>query len=253
MPLTAIIPTTGRRSHMLKRAVASVMHQTQKVDALIIVLDDDNTQKPTIADIDHDAIVLCTGHRQGVSTARNLGANQAKPGHLAFLDDDDVWKPNYLSTVFAQGDDFDVALTAFEKHRPDDVAPEKTPPTQLTAEQFMVANPGLRGSNLIIRKSVYMALGGFDTSLPAFNDMDFGIRLANEGPWNYRRNTAHLVEFHSHRGPRLSTAGGLANRVGMGRFWKRYKARMTTLQQQQFRSRAVKIWGWDPGEVSHEG
>lgn len=251
MRVSAIIPTTGSRPRMLERAVRSVRAQTRATQELVIVVDGDGEAMRRVeASLRAEsARVLATGRPRGVSAARNLGAELATGELLAFLDDDDVWKSTYLERVLAGREPFDVALTAFEKHKPGHVRPEKIPPERLDPIDFLVKNPGLRGSNLVIRREVYQELGGVDEELPAFNDMDFGVRLSDRGPWRYRRVTRHLVEFHSHRGPRLSTPGGEANRVGMRAFWMRYEGRMTPAQRDAFRRRALQIWNIDPEEI----
>ncbi len=244
MMVTAVIPTTGERREFLSRALSSVQKQVRPPDRVLIVVD-------AVAEIasrvsrEHDAEVIGGHGRHGVSVARNVGAAAAQDGFLAFLDDDDVWKPEYLREVFDEGYEFEVALTAFEKHTPTTVAPEKVPPKVLTSEAFLVANPGLRGSNLVISRGLYLALGGFDESLPAFNDLDFGVRLARVLP-TYRRITKPLVEFHSHKGPRLSTPGCTANRDGLRRYLELHGSEMTEAELAAFRNRSLRLWGIDP-------
>ena len=41
--------------------------------------------------------VLYTGHLSGANTARMMGVNVAKGDYVAFLDDDDVWRPDKLA------------------------------------------------------------------------------------------------------------------------------------------------------------
>lgn len=250
MSITVVIPTTGSREAMLARAIGAVRAQSLPVSEVLVVVDGAQTLTDRISSAHPEALVISTGQRLGASGARNCGAAHAGGEFLAFLDDDDAWKPTYLEAVFAHGDNFDVALTAFEKHRPQDIAPEKIPPEELRAEHFLVRNPGLRGSNLVITRRAFDVVGGFDETFLAFNDMDFGVRLSDSGPWRYRRVVEHLVEFHSHRGPRLSTAGGHANREGLASFWRRYRARMTTAQREAFCKRALDIWQLDPRELA---
>lgn len=59
--------------------------------------------------------------------------------------------------------------------------PSKSAPDVLLPELFLTRNPGLGGSNLIIKRSLYRDLGGFDESFPACNDMDFCLRLSLRG------------------------------------------------------------------------
>lgn len=242
MELTAIIPTAGERPQMLARAVASVRAQTRPADEILVVVDGDGPTRDEVARALDGVGVLGGGGRRGVSAARNLGGAGARGRLLAFLDDDDVWKPGYLAAVLADDDGFDVALTAFEKHNANGAAPEKVPPELLSEADFRVRNPGLRGSNLVIRRELYLAMDGFDESLPAFNDLDFGIRLSRVRP-RYRRVVIPLVEFHSHAGPRLSSAGCAANREGMRRFLALHRREMSDGEYLAFVARARQLWG----------
>jgi hypothetical protein len=174
----------------------------------------------------------------------------AKGKYLCFLDDDDIWKLNYLKRIF-DNVEFDVALTAFEKHTPNDIQPEKIPPESLKENDFYVANPGIRGSNLVIKKEIFLGMGGFDEELPTFNDMDFGIRLSLLHGLKYKQITDRLVEFHRHEGPRLSSSACSQNIEGIITFLVKHSARMGYLNEARFRERAIKLWGVDPWSIQN--
>ena len=257
--VSVIIPTTGTRNGLLNRALASALMQRPTAAEVIIVVDGPELRRMAVANEVRTTVHQAGGAtvrvegtpggaNLGASAARNLGAELSRGGHLAFLDDDDRWKPELFETVFCDGDDFDVALVGFEKHTPGAVLPEKVPPEQLAPEQFFVKNPGLRGSNLLIRRRLYMEMGGFDPRLPAFNDMDFGIRLSSRR-FAYRQVPQHLVEFHAHNGPRLSTPGSRANREGLEGFLLRHAPSMGHLQEAAFRRRAKQLWDVDPWDL----
>lgn len=245
---TVVIPSSGRRLALLERALQSVRSQTLPPRAIIVVVDGDARACADVAAIVGPGVQLVqTGTPRGASAARNLGVTAAATELVSFLDDDDRWKPDYLATVFAGGPAFDVALVAFEKHAGAAVRLEKVPPETLSPGAFLVGNPGIRGSNLTIRRSVHHAIGGFDEGLPSFNDMDFGLRLALHAvPLRYRRITAHLVEYHAHDGERLS--GPRSPHIGPGAraFLARHGARMTPTEEAAFRHRTQRLWREDP-------
>lgn len=87
--ITAVIPTIGRPS--LRRAVSSVLRQTQAT-APLVVLDDPDALGVVRRRLDGlgYGLVLTAG-RQGAAAARNLGARVAETPYVAFLDDDDEW------------------------------------------------------------------------------------------------------------------------------------------------------------------
>ena len=160
---------------------------------------------------------------------------------LAFLDDDDLWTPGHLAAF--SGCTFDVGLSAFLKLREDGtLIPEKTPPARLHPRRFLVTNPGMRGSNLVVRRNIFLSIGGFRPSLPALNDLDFGIRLAEVPALQYRRVCDRLVIFRAHRQARLTMAESDSIRVGVREFWRLHGRRMNAAERRRFIARASALW-----------
>jgi glycosyltransferase involved in cell wall biosynthesis len=103
--LTAIVPTSGRRDSVAA-AVASALAQRDCEIAVNVVGD-----RTTIAEIGQrlgslvdDARVtvrVLPASARGANSARNFGAHTADTEWLAFLDDDDTWHPDKVSTSLA--------------------------------------------------------------------------------------------------------------------------------------------------------
>lgn len=252
MDVTAIIPTSGHRPGMLQQAIQSVWAQTHAPAELIVVADGDDDLRQSVCDgmagahLEHTRVV-CTGIQggAGVSHARNVGATIARTGYLAFLDDDDLWLPVFLSVLGK--DEPDLALGAFVKERCDGTrVPEKTPPTTLHPRRFLVTNPGLRGSNLVIRRHLYESAGGFNPLLRTLNDLDFGIRVSQMAGIKYQPVCERLVVFRAHGGARITRAGCPDIRDGVTMFWRLHSFRMSDLDRTRFRERARMLWDVDP-------
>lgn len=247
MRIAVIIPTCDR-PHLLQRALASVAGQTRKPDEVIVV-NDGSAEITSPSGVSGLSLVENVSY-SGASAARNTGASASNADVLAFLDDDDTWDPTYLKTCerILQTRGSNLVLSAFNKVGMNGTrAPEKVPPSRLLASDWLVRNQGLRGSNLFIAHSLFDAVGGFDETLPAMNDMDLAIRLAELPALRYARQHVPLVNFHVHRGQRLSTPGSDPNRTGVLAFLKKHGPRMTEVQRSAFRERVYELWGWDPG------
>lgn len=94
--VTVIIPTVGR-TDALRKAIESVHNQTVPVSKIIIVVDgDDDLRDLVVSQVGKDADVICTGRRTNGNVARNLGVSVVTTRLVAFLDDDDEWKPDRL-------------------------------------------------------------------------------------------------------------------------------------------------------------
>jgi glycosyltransferase involved in cell wall biosynthesis len=247
MRIAVIIPTYDRPS-LLRRALASVHAQTRTPNKIIMV-NDGTMHIPN--DLLGDKVqIVCTLGLQGVSVARNVGAASCQADRLAFLDDDDTWEPDYLQACehLSHVHNAQLVLTAFNKVRENGGStPEKVPPERLGSNDWLVRNQGLRGSNLFIDRLTYLQVGGFDPSLPSMNDLDLAIRLAEVERLRYVCNTEHLVNFHVHSGPRLTTPGSSTNRNGVMAFLAKHGHRMNVEQRKNYRERVKDLWGWDIG------
>jgi glycosyltransferase involved in cell wall biosynthesis len=243
--------TTCERPLLLERALQSISAQ-EVAPAEIIVVDD--------AGGGHEAVtrravrrrdicnvhVIANSHAKGVSGARNAGAELGTGELLAFLDDDDEWLPLYLRqtlTLFNSAD-LDVVCTDLICRFDDGVDRQgKAAPSELRPDLFLTRNPGLIGSNLVIRRSLYRTMEGFDESLQTYEDMDYGIRLSLAGNVRYARLPQRLVRRHEHTGLKLTSVQGEAMRTGIRRFYEIHGPRMSETQRQQFRTNIRDYWG----------
>ena len=108
--------------------------------------------------------------------------------YIAILDDDDEWEPDHLQLCVSRLLDMPVTgydLVACQLTRcisRDDPAPSQMQlPSVLSAEDFLVGNCGIQGSNLFVRLSKFLQAGMFDEYLPSCTDRDLLIRLLDVG------------------------------------------------------------------------
>jgi glycosyltransferase involved in cell wall biosynthesis len=192
--------------------------------------------------------VVANSKTKGASGARNTGAEFATGELLAFLDDDDEWLPSYLGEVAAlfKSKELDVVCTDLLCRFEDGLDRLGKPaPDTLAPELFLTRNPGLIGSNLVIRRLLYRSTGGFDESLLTSEDMEFGLRLSLQGNVKYHPLRQRLVRHHEHTGDRLCAAQGEAMRVGIGRFYQLHAHRMSDSQREEFASNVRRLWRMD--------
>lgn len=281
----ALLPTCDRPRLLETRALPSIAAQRRLPDALIVV---DDSSSPASRRRNERAacgfgeqsgvpvVVVPNRREKGASGAWNTGALEAAvrwdPGraHLAFLDDDDEWLPNHLA----------VADAAIRRTAADFVAPAHerrtvqgceiiVPPAVLDPRDFLVGNPGITGSFLIIRLSTFFEAGMHDEGLASCTDRDLCIRLSLlpglrwlplpetsarwirlPGPvsppglrWLPLPET--LAVQHAEEGrPRLSGFGDERRLAGLTRFAQKYRGWMIDGEYAAFCERAERLFGW---------
>ncbi|CAM3438173.1 glycosyltransferase family 2 protein [Dermacoccus barathri] len=240
--VTCVIPT-HLRDELCLRALQSVLAQTVPVHEVIVV--DDSRRDPQRASIksvqDADARVRVLNHEnvdKSASSSRNAGARAATGDVLAFLDDDDIWRPGFLERVLVPlarpGIDMAVAWGAirFDGGLFEDQI-KMTP--DATATETYARNIGLTGSNFAIKREAFEAIGGFDAHMVVWNDLDFLNRFL-ESARTYEVVESSLVEQDATdvAGNHLSSRG-LRQAMGIGRYYDKYAGKMSFAQK-----RAVK-------------
>lgn len=219
-----IIPTHGRPGH-LSRALESVLQQAHAPAEIIVV--DDLDDGPTTAVVQVSALRTEIPMRRvlnrvnpGASGSRNAGVAASRAEFVAFLDDDDAWRPQYLARAMAElehsGADAVISGLCRIKHD-GSIQPIVIPHRAEIAGRMFDKNFGMTGSNLVIRRSAFERVGGFDPGLPVFNDWDFLIRMIAAGV-EYSVVPELTVEWREHEGDRISTpslrrAAGIENFV----------------------------------------
>jgi glycosyltransferase involved in cell wall biosynthesis len=97
--LVSCVVTTCARPRLVGRAVASVLAQTHRDLELIVVVDgpDAATEAALRPHADPRLRVVVRPARGGQAAALNAGIALARGAFVAFLDDDDAWRPTKLA------------------------------------------------------------------------------------------------------------------------------------------------------------
>ena len=114
--VTTIIPTY-RRPEALVAAVRSALAQDVAEHTVIVV--DDGAGLPDLPDDPRLVAVSLRRNTGSVATVRNVGLRLARSPYVAFLDDDNTWRPDHLSVCLAALDRADLVYTAVRRLRPD--------------------------------------------------------------------------------------------------------------------------------------
>lgn len=178
----------------------------------------------------------------GASGSRNAGAAASSAELVAFLDDDDAWRPEYLARATAELDrtGADAVISGLCRIKHDGtIQPIVMPPRAAIAARMFDKNFGMTGSNLVIRRAAFERLGGFDPALPVFNDWDFLIRMVSAGT-EYCVVKDLTVEWREHEGDRISTPS-LRRAAGIEAFIAKHASAMPALSRRDLTAVALGI------------
>lgn len=195
------------RAHCIKRALDSVVNQTQKVSEVIII-DDGSTDnlEEVIKSYSQPYIKLIRHEKnKGASAARNTGIKFATSEYIAFLDSDDVWHHNKTEKqmAFMQEKSLFISCTNFSIYREKSFEEERAyrPYKSIRLSRKDIAwgcfiSPG---STLICKRVFLLDANGYDTSFPRFEDWDLLLRLSynNDIGWLNETLADIYIERHS--------------------------------------------------------
>jgi len=188
-PLVSVIIPTFNRENLIVRSVQSVLKQTYKNIELIIVDDGSTDNTKTVLDGINDLRLklIQTDGRKGANYARNLGVSNSQGDLIAFQDSDDVWQVDKLQIQVEKliNLEMDAVFSSFIRVSDNGVGllPFKNNIKDMTSRDGMVVLEDCLRANvistqvLLIKKSVFNQLNGFDNSLKRLQDWDFAIRL----------------------------------------------------------------------------
>ncbi|WP_049561025.1 glycosyltransferase family 2 protein [Limnoraphis robusta] len=188
--ISVIIPTYNRLP-MLKEALTSVFSQDYQGNIEVIVVDDnsqDGTSKFILQEYPNIHLISLE-QNVGCPTARNLGISQAKGQYIAFLDSDDLWETNYLSSqiLALEGKERCFCVSHLvswyvmnnrkkvEIQKPD-LKTYTSPIHHLLIETFI-----LTPSSVIFPIEIFYKVGFFDENLKLGSDTDLYIRCLLKG------------------------------------------------------------------------
>lgn len=189
--LVSIIIPTYRGQMLLSRAINSALSQTYN-NIEVIVVDDNNpdthdrleTERVMGGFIDNTKVRYIKHEKnKNGSAARNTGVKKSNGEYVAFLDDDDEFLPLKIETMVSRLETLPLkwgaAYSNYEVVRPNGqrlhYSEKKEGP--LLKEALMRNLMIAAGSNLLVRKSVFDELNGFDESFKRNQDLEFLVRL----------------------------------------------------------------------------
>ena len=202
--LVSIIIPSYNGSNKVADAVNSVLTQTYS-NVEVIVVDDNGIGTPeqkktaeSVAQFEENSNFHYVTHEcnKHGSAARNTGAKAAKGAYLGFLDDDDVYYPNYVQLHMdvhkTLEEEYALTYCSSHQYRNDVLVKENIKSASGSLLYEVLMHKVVVGStSLMIRKDAFDALGGFDESFRRHQDWEFTARVAA----NYKVRAIEKIGF----------------------------------------------------------
>lgn len=202
----------AERRDQLQAAVRSLAEQTRVPDDVVVVVDGDETLAELVRAAVPGTRVLCLGHNQGVSVARTRGAAALGTDLVVFLDDDAVADPGWLAGLLVPMSDPQVlgssgrSAAVFGGARPSWLPEEFLWVLGCSYRGMPTAPARVRnfyGGCALVRRDVFLDLGGFDPAVGHHGDAvgggeeaDFCLRAARETGGEFAFEPAALIQHH---------------------------------------------------------
>ena len=178
LPTISVIMPAYNAARFIARSIQSIQQQTVRPLEILVVDDGSKDNTAEVAEASGDLVRVIRQANGGPAAARNTGAREARGEWLAFLDSDDAWIPTKLEQQIAALDD---STTLVHSYCTVDFTGPLTPAKQ--SFDTLWRRNTICTSSVLLRKSAFEAVGGFDTdrSIMAVEDYNLWLRLLHHG------------------------------------------------------------------------
>jgi glycosyltransferase involved in cell wall biosynthesis len=167
-------------------SIDSALNQINVCVEVIVVDNGGNTEILRYLRENYEAIRIAQQPIKGAGPARNMGVQLASFELIAFLDAGDVWMPNKLSVQLKtppEINEISGCYAAFQLKSGKRIGTSVRTSSDEAATEIVRNGLGVPAitSSWCLRKSTFLALGGFDARFQNAQDLDFLNRLVQDG------------------------------------------------------------------------
>ena len=192
MPFFSVVIPLYNKEKFVSATLESIAMQTFKDYEVIVVNDASTDDSLAVAEkFAHAVSIISHEKNKGLSAARNTGIANANSDLIAFIDADDVWKPDFLEKmhelvqkfpkagIYASGYEEKYPGLSLSVHKNLDFQPDE----MNLVDDFFSANlhqPIFWYGSAVVRREVFDLVGNFDEKITYGEDTDFNIRAGQK-------------------------------------------------------------------------
>lgn len=193
--ITALVPAYNR-AHLLPRAINSILDQTFAPYEIIVVDDGSTDNTKAVVDGFGDRVRYIFQENAGPAVARHHGITVAQTEWVAMLDSDDIWNPDHLermsNAIVATGGRANFYFSNTRRTKRDDGIMQWQLADLSFNKPYMFLEKGsdwvlkqwqpMMLQSTVLKRSAYLASGGFHAPLRYREDTHLFIKLGLNGP-----------------------------------------------------------------------
>ena len=217
-PLVSVVIPVYNAARFVRETLESVFAQSCR-DFEVVCSDDGSTDDSVavitnVASAHRQAVHVVSHHRGGQTMAKNRGATVAKGRYLAFLDADDLWYPRKLQHQVEVLESVPQAVLVHCNY--DEIDEAGHPLRRFCAttargnkkkdlwEQLLGPQAWILNSVMMVRRTAFEQIGGFDPDVGLDDEADFCLRFRSLGKFVYLEEAGAAKRTHqasfSHEG-----------------------------------------------------
>lgn len=181
--ITCIIPTCDRPS-LLRRSLDSVFEQTyDNIEIIIVASPPHEPTRQIVSNYetkDQRIKPFYISDKSGPGAARNKGIRKASGKYIAFLDDDDVWRPEKLEIQVPYLDNYSIVSCLASIRTEDGLNEVKKPDLLVNEVDFnilFINTTTIYPSGSVFRTQELKDIGGFDEEFENVGIWDLALRI----------------------------------------------------------------------------
>jgi glycosyltransferase involved in cell wall biosynthesis len=181
MPLISCIIPTYNGEKYLAEALDSILEQRYRPIEVIIADDGSSDGTAEIADRYGDVVRRTTQANAGPAATRNLGIRSATGTFVAFLDQDDVWRPEKLERQYARFEarpELDISVAHVQRFWESALSEQAE---RFRNHRISKPLPGYITGTMLVRRNVFDRAGAFNSSLRYGDTMEWFLRAVDAG------------------------------------------------------------------------
>ena len=173
-PRVSVIIPAYNAEPFVADAVNSILRQGYSNLEIIVVNDGSTDGTAAVLSGFGDAIVAVTQENRGQAAARNVGIRRATGALIGFLDADDLWTDDHVSSMlpYLRDDHYD-----FVRGYAQYIRAVGTPEEERSEKVYLMPLV----ASCLYKKSLIDAVGLFDESMRQGEDFDWHVRIAEYG------------------------------------------------------------------------